>query len=70
MVLSHLGQKHALFLYVIGYHLYAGSSEDILAVITDELSQQQEAQLNAMEGCCKARLKDRFLCHRILPYLQ
>lgn len=70
MLICHLRQKHALILYVAGYHLYTWSSEDILAVITNELSQQQEAELNAMEGCCKTRLKDRLLCHRILPYLQ
>lgn len=53
---SHLCEQHALFLYVSGNHLNAWSSEDILAVIADELSEQQEAKLNAMEGCCKAGL--------------
>lgn len=70
IIICHLCQKHALFLYVIGYHLYARSSEDILAVITYEFGQQQEAKLNAVEGCCKARLKDRLLCNGIFPYLQ
>ena len=70
VLICHLCQKHALILYVVGYHVYAWSSEDILAVITDELSQQQEAEFNAVEGCCKTRLKDRFFCHGILPYLQ
>lgn len=67
---GHLCEQHALFLYVFGHHFYAWSSEDILAVITDKLGQQQEAELNAMEGRCKAGLKGWLLCHRMLPYLQ
>ena len=65
----HLCEQHALLLYVIGNHLNSRSSEDILAVIADKFSHQQEAQLNAMECCHKARLQDGLFCDRIQPNL-
>jgi len=41
--LTDLSQQQALFLDVVSNHLNTWPSEDILAVIADELCQQEEA---------------------------
>ena len=64
-----LREKQALLLNVMRNHFNAWPSEDVLPVIADELCQQEEAQLDGMEGCSKAGLQNRLFCDRMVPDL-
>lgn len=67
--MADLCEEQALLLNVVRDHLNARPSEDVLAVIADELRQKEEAELDGMEGCSKAGLQRRLFCDGMVPNL-